>query len=155
LVKFISVTSAEEMYQATEKEFQQTDITVLSAAVADYKPAHQQLEKIKKTADAMTIDLIKTVDIAKTLGEKKMRNQLLVGFALETQNEEENALKKLENKNMDLIVLNSLRDAQAAFGYDTNKIKIFDKSGLRFTSELKSKKEIAGLIIEQIYQHNA
>jgi phosphopantothenoylcysteine decarboxylase/phosphopantothenate--cysteine ligase len=154
LANIIEVTSAEEMHAAADKYFSKTDIAVLSAAVADYKAATQATEKIKKTDDSneMMLKLVKTPDIAKSLGAKKKAHQQIIGFALETENEESNAKKKLQNKNFDLIVLNSLRNEKSAFGYDTNQVKIFDKNGLKYESALLPKSEIAQIILEQITQ---
>jgi phosphopantothenoylcysteine decarboxylase/phosphopantothenate--cysteine ligase len=154
LANIIEVTSAEEMHAAADKHFSKTDIAVLSAAVADYKAATQATEKIKKTDDSneMMLRLVKTPDIAKSLGAKKKAHQQIIGFALETENEESNAKKKLQNKNFDLIVLNSLRNEKSAFGYDTNQVKIFDKNGLKYESALLPKSEIAQIILEQITQ---
>ena len=157
-IKLVHVTSAAEMFEACEKAFATVDIAIMSAAVADYTPVHIAKEKIKKSEDNFTLSLIKTKDILKTLGSVKTSNQVLVGFALETDNEKENALKKLSSKNADMIVLNSLQDAGAGFGHDTNKITIFDKTGKSFPFEVKSKKEVAvdivNTIIQQFYAKN-
>lgn len=152
LSHFIVVKSAKEMYQQTENKYSEADITVFAAAVADYRPKSIAKEKIKKKEEAMTIEMEKTIDIAHTLGEKKQKHQLNIGFALETENEEANALKKLKNKNFDLIVLNSLRDENAAFGYNTNKVKIYDDSGLIEESDLIAKSKVADLILNQIHK---
>jgi phosphopantothenoylcysteine decarboxylase/phosphopantothenate--cysteine ligase len=157
-IKLIKVTSAAEMYDACEKAFVTTDIAIMSAAVADYTPVHTAKEKIKKTENDFAVPLTKTKDILKTLGGLKTPNQVLVGFALETNNEKENALNKLSSKNADMIVLNSLQDEGAGFGYDTNKITIFDKSGRSYPFGIKSKKEVAidivNTIIQQFYAKN-
>lgn len=157
-INVIHVTSAAEMLDACEKEFADTDIAIMSAAVADYKPAHTAGEKIKKTADELTLTLTKTTDILKTLGGLKTDNQVLVGFALETNNGAEYAIQKLQTKNADMIVLNSLQDAGAGFGHDTNKITIFDKTGKTYSFDVKSKKEVAkdivNTIIQQFYAKN-
>ena len=137
------VQSAQEMYLAAEKYFPFSDIIILAAAVADYTPLYVADKKIKKKENVFTIELTKTVDIAATLGKQKKAEQIIVGFALETDNEFENAKGKLERKNFDLIVLNSLQDKGAGFRYDTNKIKIIDKSGKVYDFELKSKQEVA------------
>jgi phosphopantothenoylcysteine decarboxylase/phosphopantothenate--cysteine ligase len=150
LTSLIAVSSAEEMYQAAKDIFPTVDIAVMAAAVADYTPKYVASEKIKKNAPDITVELIKTVDIAKSLGLQKQQHQQLIGFALETNNEEANAIKKLKNKNLDLIVLNSLRDANAGFGHDTNKVKIFSKEGLKYESTLLLKSEIAHIILSQI-----
>lgn len=135
------VTSAREMFNEVFKHYEKVDIAIASAAVADYAPKEIAKEKIKKIDDSFTLELVKNPDILKTMGEKKT-HQFLVGFALETQNEEENAKGKLEKKNLDMIVLNSLRDAGAGFKGDTNKIKILTKTETtEFT--LKSKAEVA------------
>jgi phosphopantothenoylcysteine decarboxylase/phosphopantothenate--cysteine ligase len=135
------VTSAKEMFEKVFQYYEKVDVAIASAAVADYAPKEVAKEKIKKNDDNLTIELIKNPDILKTMGEKK-NHQFLVGFALETQNEEENAKGKLEKKNLDMIVLNSLRDEGAGFKNDTNKIKIFTKTE-KTEFDLKSKDEVA------------
>lgn len=135
------VTSAKEMLAKVFEFYDTIDIGIASAAVADYAPKEVAKEKIKKNDDSLTIELIKNPDILRTMGEKKT-HQFLVGFALETQNEEENAKGKLEKKNLDMIVLNSLRDEGAGFKNDTNKIKIFTKTEKK-EFELKSKDDVA------------
>lgn len=152
-IQITNVTSAQEMYEVVHTHFPGTDIAVLAAAVADYRPAVTAAEKIKKTDSTFTLELHKTKDILASLGQIKSANQLLVGFALETQNEKENALKKLKNKNADFIVLNSLQDEGAGFGKDTNKVTVFDKEGNEYPSALASKKEIAGFITDILLQH--
>lgn len=144
------VTTAEEMYHACMDVFPKTDIAVLAAAVADYKPAVKADQKIKKKDESLSLELLKTHDIAATLGKQKTESQFIVGFALETENEEANALKKLESKNFDLIVLNSLNDKGAGFGHDTNKISILDRKQQSQSFDLKSKKEIAKDIVNMI-----
>ncbi|SDQ48466.1 phosphopantothenoylcysteine decarboxylase / phosphopantothenate--cysteine ligase [Chryseobacterium soldanellicola] len=140
------VTSAKEMLAKVFEFYENVDIAIASAAVADYAPKEVALEKIKKNDDNLIIELIKNPDILKTMGEKKT-HQFLVGFALETQNEEENAKAKLQKKNLDMIVLNSLRDKGAGFKNDTNKIKIFTKTdAIEF--ELKSKENVAKDILD-------
>jgi len=151
-IEVIRVKSANEMYEACIKRFNDIDIAVMSAAVADYTPANTATEKIKKNDNTFNIELTKTKDILKSLGEKKKSNQVLVGFALETNNEKEYALKKLQTKNADMIVLNSLNDANTEFGYDTNKITIFDKQGNEYKFDTKSKKEVAKDIVNTIIQ---
>jgi phosphopantothenoylcysteine decarboxylase / phosphopantothenate---cysteine ligase len=146
-----SVTSAEEMFNACQQLFPKTDITVLSAAVADYKPLVKADQKIKKKDETFTLELTKTHDIAAALGKMKSNGQVIVGFALETEQEQANALKKLESKNFDLIVLNSLNDKGAGFGHDTNKITILGREKSK-TFELKTKKEVAHDIIEAIIE---
>jgi phosphopantothenoylcysteine decarboxylase/phosphopantothenate--cysteine ligase len=140
------VTSAKEMLEKVFEFYENVDIAIASAAVADYAPKEVAKEKIKKNDDNLTIELIKNPDILKTMGEKKT-HQFLIGFALETQNEEENAKAKLEKKNLDMIVLNSLRDEGAGFKNDTNKIKIFTKTDT-IEFELKSKENVAKDILD-------
>jgi len=153
-IKVTPVVSAEDMYNATLSFYEDADITVMSAAVADYKPETVTKEKIKKTNEALTLSLSKTKDVLKALGERKKTNQLLIGFALETSNEREYALNKLRSKNADMIVLNSLQDAETGFGYDTNKVIVFDKDGSEHAMDLSSKQiiaqEIVNLIIDKI-----
>lgn len=149
-IKTISVTSAEEMYNAANAEFESSDICILCAAVADFRPETQADEKIKREKDDLVIRLKPTQDIAASLGAKKKDNQILVGFALETNNEAQNAKGKLERKNLDFIVLNSLKDANACFGYDTNKITIIERNGNSEAFCLKSKTEVAKDIIDKI-----
>ncbi|MFN8248795.1 MAG: bifunctional phosphopantothenoylcysteine decarboxylase/phosphopantothenate--cysteine ligase CoaBC [Ferruginibacter sp.] len=148
--KTIRVRSAAEMYDACVNLFTGIDIAVMSAAVADYTIATPAPEKIKKNSDSLTLELTKTRDILKALGERKKATQLLVGFALETNNEKENALKKLHTKNADMIVLNSLNDAGAGFGHNSNKITIFDKAGNEYRFDTKSKTAVATDIVNTI-----
>lgn len=151
-IKSIRVNTADEMYNACTKEFDRSDIGVMAAAVADYTPVEVAANKIKKTNKELVIELKRTKDILKSLGEKKSAEQVLVGFALETNNERDNALGKLKSKNVDMVVMNSLNDAGAGFGTDTNKISIFDKSGKEFEFELMSKKEVAKNIVDTLIQ---
>ena len=123
---------------------------VLNAAVADYTPAHPADRKIKKKEAYFSLELTKTTDIAATLGAQKRLGQWLMGFALETDNERENALNKLHAKHLDWIVLNSLRDAGAGFGHDTNKVTIFEKNGNELVYEQKSKQQVARDIVDRI-----
>lgn len=139
-IKVIRVTSAEDMYNACIKEASSNDIMIMSAAVADYTPKIKSDKKIKKSENEMFIELAKTTDILKKLGEIKTDKQILVGFALETNNEYDNAVDKLNKKNLDFIVLNSLNDKGAGFQGDTNKITIIDKSLKSETFDLKNKK---------------
>ena len=154
-IKRIDVTSAEEMYNACIDEFPDTDIGILSAAVADYSPKDVAKEKIKKKTNLLSIDLIPTRDILAELGHRKTEKQFLVGFALETENEFVNAKKKLKNKNLDFIVLNSLKEKGAGFGYDTNKITIIDKDLRISPYELKSKQAVAIDIADMISELNS
>jgi len=149
-IRLIRVNSAEEMYNACHEAFGKTDLAVMSAAVADYTPVNKAAQKIKKTENNLTLELTKTKDILKSLGAIKTKNQVLVGFALETINEKAYAQKKLVEKNADLIVLNSLNDSGAGFGHDTNKITIFKKSGEEVQFETKSKDEVAKDIVDVI-----
>jgi phosphopantothenoylcysteine decarboxylase / phosphopantothenate---cysteine ligase len=153
LISVKAVTSAEEMYNACTQLFPTTDITVLSAAVADYKPTVRADQKIKKKDDVLTLELTKTHDIAASLGKLKHNGQVIVGFALETEQENANALKKLESKNFDLIVLNSLNDPGAGFGHDTNKITIIDRKQQQKSFALKNKKEVAQDIVNAIIEN--
>lgn len=152
-IKTVRVRSAIEMLNACLTEFDDKDITVMSAAVADYTPMNVAGEKIKKNTDSLSVELKKTTDILKELGNKKSAGQLLVGFALETNNEREYALNKLNSKNADLIVLNSLNDTGAGFGHDTNKITIFDRNGNEYSFGTKSKREVAADIVNTIIQY--
>ena len=149
-IKSVRVNTAEEMYAACTKQSDKSDIGVMAAAVADYTPVKVPADKIKKTSGELVIELKKTKDILKSLGENKSSKQVLVGFALETNNEREYALGKLKDKHADMIVMNSLNDKGAGFGTDTNKITIFDKSGKEFNYELMSKKEAAKNIVDTI-----
>ncbi len=149
-IHLVPVMTAQDMYEACAPRFPHTDITVLAAAVADYRPAVFSAVKIKKKDDDMRIELAKTVDIAAALGREKRPGQLLIGFALETNNEEAHALAKLEKKNLDFIVLNSLRDSGAGFGHDTNKITILRRDGSKSAFDLKQKSAVARDIVAEI-----
>jgi phosphopantothenoylcysteine decarboxylase/phosphopantothenate--cysteine ligase len=151
-IKTIRVKSAEEMYNVCTRSFENSDIAVMAAAVADYTPVAVSTGKIKKKENNLVIELKKTKDILKSLGEKKKAKQVLVGFALETSNEREYALGKLKSKNADMVVLNSLNDPGAGFGTDTNKITIFDKSGKEFSFGLLPKNEVARNIVDTLIQ---
>jgi phosphopantothenoylcysteine decarboxylase/phosphopantothenate--cysteine ligase len=146
-VKLFRVETAQEMYDVCVSNFEKCDAAILSAAVADYRPAEVALQKIKKKGETLDIQLIKNPDIAATLGQMKKRGQILVGFALETNDELENAKGKLERKNLDFIVLNSLRDAGAGFSGDTNKVTIVHRNNKIEKFELKSKDDVADDII--------
>jgi len=150
-IQIVRVTSAQEMYSAVHEHFSTCDIAILSAAVADYRPAKIASQKIKKKEGTLTIQLEKTQDILKSLGEIKER-QFLVGFALETENELENAKTKLEKKNLDLIVLNSLNDKGAGFKTDTNKITLIDRDNKVMPFPVKPKKEVANDILQHIIE---
>jgi phosphopantothenoylcysteine decarboxylase/phosphopantothenate--cysteine ligase len=149
-VKRIDVTSAAEMLDACLQNFETSTICIMSAAVADYTPVTVASQKIKKQDNGLTIQTKKTTDILKTLGGIKKPGQILVGFALETNNEEEHAIGKLKSKNLDLIVLNSLNDAGAGFKGDTNKITIIDSSLSKTIFDLKTKDEVANDICAKI-----
>ncbi len=149
-VKTIRVESAEDMYQAAKSHFDDADIAILAAAVADYRPKEVAQQKIKKKSDSLAITLEKTTDIAASLGKQKRTNQWMVGFALETNNELENAKGKLKRKNFDLIVLNSLRDKGAGFSHDTNKVTIIHKDNTIKTYPLKSKMAVAKDIADEL-----
>lgn len=149
-IKVIKVISGEEMYKACEQYHQASDITIFAAAVADYKPKEAAVEKIKKSSDNLDLSLTKTRDIAATLGNDKKAHQIHIGFALETKDAEHYAQKKLEKKNFDFIVLNSLRDKGAGFKLDTNKVTIFTNKGDRTAFDLKSKDKVAEDIINTL-----
>ena len=149
-MKVVHVQSANEMFTACTTVFDKMDIAVMSAAVADYTPVTVTEEKIKKSDDFFSVELKKTKDILKHLGTVKKEGQILVGFALETHDEINNALKKLVDKNADLIILNSLNDTGAGFGTDTNKITIFDKNGGEHQFETKLKTAVAADIVNTI-----
>jgi phosphopantothenoylcysteine decarboxylase/phosphopantothenate--cysteine ligase len=146
----VRVQSAQEMYDACKTYFQGTDIAVMAAAVADYRPKKMAAEKIKKKEDTLIIEMVRNPDILKYCGSVKRDNQVLVGFALETNNEEENAKAKLSNKNADMIVLNSLNDVDAGFGTSTNKVTIFEKNGNIHRLPLQSKAVVAKTIVDVI-----
>jgi len=149
-IQLIPVTSAEEMYQACVKHFPECNGAVMTAAVADFTPAKPATQKNKRGKENWNIELKPTKDIAAGLGKMKNENQVLVGFALETTNEKTNAQKKLEKKNLDFIVLNSLNDAGAGFGVDTNKITIIGKNNKLIPFELKTKRKVAADIVNQM-----
>ncbi len=149
-INLIRITSAEEMHQACIKEFPKAQITIMAAAVADYTAINKENQKIKKGKEELILSLKKTADILEGLGKTKKKNQLLVGFALETNDELSNATKKLKNKNLDLIVLNSLQDRGAGFGYRTNKVTMLDKNGEVKSFDLKLKTLVASDIADKI-----
>ena len=151
-VQVININSAEEMYSECYNYFKTSDVFISAAAVADYKPKNPALHKIKKTDNSFVIELEKTKDILQSLGKIK-KNQLLIGFALETDNEIENAKLKVQKKNLDLIVLNSLQDKGAGFGGSTNKVTFIDNNFNVFPMELKSKEEVANDILIKIIAH--
>lgn len=149
-IERIDVKSAEQMYNATVKEFEQADVAILSAAVADYTPKNVFSQKVKKADNVLNIELQPTKDILAQLGRMKTDKQTLVGFALETNDEENNAKQKLSKKNLDFIVLNSLNDKNACFGFDTNKVTIIDSNGKMIKTDLKSKSEIAEDVVSKL-----
>ncbi len=149
-IKRIDVTSADEMLNASLAAFPDASVAILSAAVADYRPAEVSDKKIKKNSPDLALALVKTTDILATLGRQKQAGQILVGFALETDNEEENAIGKLQKKNLDFIVLNSLRDEGAGFKNDQNKITIIDNKLAKEAFPLKSKKDVAKDICKKV-----
>ncbi|MGN8071281.1 bifunctional phosphopantothenoylcysteine decarboxylase/phosphopantothenate--cysteine ligase CoaBC [Mucilaginibacter sp. 22184] len=151
-IKRINVTSAAEMLAACESNFKTAKACIMSAAVADYTPVHVAEQKIKKQDSGFSIELKKTTDILKYLGEQKTPDQILVGFALETNDEEQNAISKLQRKNLDFIVLNSLNDAGAGFKKDTNKVTIIDRDLQKTVFELKSKEAVAQDICLKVAQ---
>ena len=148
------VTSAQEMYEVCHRYFKDVDVAIAAAAVADYKPKNVAAQKIKKSDATFTIELEKTKDILASLGEIK-EQQFLIGFALETENEIEHAKLKIQKKNLDLIVLNSLNDSGAGFGKPTNKVTFIDKNFVITPMDLKSKEEVASDIISKILEHYA
>lgn len=149
-IRKIDIQTADEMYEAARKEFASCDAAIMSAAVADFKPSEQFERKVKRGKESLSITLVPNKDIAAELGKLKKDNQVLVGFALETDNELENAMKKINNKNLNFIVLNSLKDKGAGFGFDTNKICIIDNRGKQIDFELKAKKDVAIDIVDEL-----
>ncbi|MEQ9423456.1 MAG: bifunctional phosphopantothenoylcysteine decarboxylase/phosphopantothenate--cysteine ligase CoaBC [Cyclobacteriaceae bacterium] len=150
LIKLINVNSADEMLESCTKHFELSNINIMAAAVADYKPKRVATQKIKKSEGSMNLDLVRNPDIALELGKMKKEDQFNVGFALETENEKSNAQEKLKKKNFDMIVLNSLNDQGAGFSTDTNKISIIDKNNIVTDFELKDKNEVARDILKAI-----
>ncbi len=150
-VQKIHVTNADEMYDVSKKIYRKTDVAIFSAAVADYKPSNMASQKIKKEAITMDLRLEKNPDIAMELGKLKKNNQINIGFALETNNEIQNATLKLNKKSLDFIILNSIKDKGAGFSTDTNKITILDKEGKRKNYSLKSKELVARDIADYLF----
>ncbi len=153
LIKRFDVITANEMYEKCMELYSDSDITIMSAAVADYTIQNPSTSKLKKSEKSMTLKLVPTKDILLELGIRKKKGQVLIGFALETNNEVKNAIKKLNTKNLDFIVLNSLNDQNAGFKYSTNKISIIDKNEKVTNFDLKTKKEVANDIINFIKEH--
>lgn len=152
LIKLVRVTSSEEMYNACHEYFDGVDVAIAAAAVADYRPKDVALQKIKKNESTLTLELEKTKDILFSLGQVK-KEQFLIGFALETENEIENAKQKIRKKNLDLIVLNSLNDEGAGFGKPTNKVTFIDRDFNLEPLELKTKEQVAVDIVNKIKIH--
>ncbi|MFD0975944.1 bifunctional phosphopantothenoylcysteine decarboxylase/phosphopantothenate--cysteine ligase CoaBC [Salinimicrobium gaetbulicola] len=150
-IQLIRVHSAQEMYEAAIEHFDSMDAAIAAAAVSDYRPKHLASQKIKKADENLNMELERTPDVLASLGKRK-KHQVLVGFALETENEHENALGKLDRKNLDFIVLNSLNDKGAGFKSETNKISILYRNGKRSDFGLKSKKEVAGDILNELIE---
>lgn len=150
-IERIDVESAQEMYEAVLNRFYGMDGAILCAAVADFTPIDTAQTKLKREKENLMLELTPTKDIAAAVGEMKTESQFLVGFALETNDEEANAMSKMERKNFDFIVLNSLQDAQAGFGYDTNKVSIIHRSGGKKEFDLKNKNAVAEDIVSEIY----
>ena len=148
-IRVIPVTTADQMYAQVKQLADTADIMVFAAAVADYKPKTVSAVKVKKSDETLTLELVKNVDIAKTIGQTKKEGQFTVGFALETDNELANARAKLKTKNLDMIVLNSLQDAGAGFKHDTNKITIIESDKIT-TFDLKPKTQVAADIVNLI-----
>jgi phosphopantothenoylcysteine decarboxylase/phosphopantothenate--cysteine ligase len=149
-IERIDVVSAIEMHKVSLSRFEDCDGAIMAAAVADYAPVEKSTRKLKREKGNYTVEFQPNPDIAAALGEMKRENQVLIGFALETDNEEANAEKKLRRKNLDFIVLNSLREEGAGFQHDTNKIVIIDKSGETFRYSLKSKYKVAHDIVAKL-----
>jgi len=150
----INVVTADEMFLEVKKHFKSSDISILSAAVSDFKPKNRSKIKIKKqNLDLLSIDLVENIDILKYLGDNKSNKQILVGFALETDNEFQNALSKIESKNLDAIVLNSLNDKGAGFGHDTNKVTFINKNGKTSKFKLKSKIDVSKDIFNELVEN--
>ena len=149
-IKLINVVNTKDLFDACFNHFKTTDVAIMTAAVSDYTPKVFSTTKIKKTTESLNIEFVKTQDILKSLGDIKSNKQVLVGFALETNDEIENAKKKLSDKNLDFIVLNSMNDKGAGFKYDTNKITIIDAKNKIYKFELKSKRKVADDIINHL-----
>ena len=152
-IKLVNVVNTKDMYDACFDHFKSADIAIMSAAVSDYTPKVVSTTKMKKNTESINIEFVKTQDILKCLGDIKSAKQVLVGFALETNDEIQNAKKKLSDKNLDFIVLNSINDKGAGFKHDTNKITIIDNSNKLYKFELKSKQEVADDIINHLVEH--
>jgi phosphopantothenoylcysteine decarboxylase/phosphopantothenate--cysteine ligase len=154
-IRTVRVETAAQMFAAVAEVAPRAAIWVFAAAVADYRPAEMATEKIKKSGDRLTLELVKNVDIAATLGKTKQAEQFSVGFALETTNELAHAQDKLRRKNFDLVVLNSLRDAGAGFGHDTNKVQVLDAAGQVRNFELQAKTDLAHELVKLVLAHRS
>lgn len=154
-LNLISIKSANDLLEEVQKHWTNNEVGVFSAAVADYRPKIKAEEKIKKSEDELVIELVKNPDVLKWAGENKKESQVLVGFALETENLKENATQKLKNKNLNIIVMNTLKDNGAGFGVDTNKISILDNYNNFETFELKSKEDVAKDILRYLKNYNS
>jgi len=146
----IKIESAADMYLACFQYFEQMDIVIFAAAVADYRPVKIAAEKIKNGEDCFSISLVKNIDIAAEFGKIKTAKQLSIGFAMETNTEIKQAISKLTRKNFDMVILNSINDAQSSFGYDTNKVSIIKKDLSHRYFPLKTKTDVAGDIVKEI-----
>lgn len=151
-IKRIDVVSADDMYRAVMQHFAENDVAVFCAAVSDFTPTVAADRKIKRKTDDLVIRLKPTQDIAAAAGRQKRQGQFIVGFALETDDEEANAVDKMHRKNLDMIVLNSLNDQGAGFGYDTNKVTVIERNGQRTDLPLQSKTEVARRIVEAVVE---
>lgn len=149
-IRTVRVETAAQMFEAAAAAAPAADVWVFAAAVADYRPAHAATEKIKKSGETLTLELVKNVDIAATLGQTKRAEQFSVGFALETTNELPHAQEKLRRKKFDLVVLNSLRDTGAGFGHDTNKVQVLDRAGQIRNFELQAKTDLAHALVRLV-----
>jgi len=149
-VEVVRVTSAGEMFERCSELMDRMDIAVFNAAVSDYTPASVSGKKVKRGTGEWTIQLKPTKDIAAEMGRRKSEGQVLVGFALETDNEEEHARQKLEKKNLDLVVLNSMRDSGAGFGCETNRVTMIDRMGSIKKYELKPKAQVAVDLVQRV-----
>lgn len=151
-IHITKINSADEMMEAADRLHPSCDVAIFAAAVSDFKPKTSHQHKRKKSEGDFSVELIENPDISERLGQKKKENQIHIGFALETDNEEQYANKKLKQKNFDFIVLNSMKDKGAGFGADTNKVTIFGKENKRYQFELKSKREVAQDIVDLLIQ---
>ncbi len=151
-LQLVKVESASDMYLACCRHFEEVDVAVFAAAVADYRPATVAQQKIKKDDASFIIEMVKNIDIATEFGKCKSPNQISIGFALETNDELNHAVSKLQRKNFDMVVLNSMNDAGATFGYDTNKISVIHSQGVKKDFPLKTKKDVAADIVKEVRQ---